>query len=98
MKAILVDIKDISDSREVYQSKPHPFLWIFTYILLAFLGSAILWASIGKIEIVVKANGQVRPAAGISTVRNLYGGVVKELKYEQGGFCKKRRLALYDRA
>lgn len=92
MKAILVDIKDISDSREVYQSKPHPFLWIFTYILLAFLGSAILWASIGKIEIVVKANGQVRPAAGISTVRNLYGGVVKELKYEQGASVKRGDL------
>lgn len=82
----------MSDSREVYQSKPHPFLWIFTYILLAVLGSAILWASIGKIEIVVKANGQVRPAAGISTVRNLYGGVVKELKFEQGASVKKGDL------
>jgi multidrug efflux pump subunit AcrA (membrane-fusion protein) len=92
MKAILVDIKDISDSREVYQSKPHPFLWIFTYILLVILGSAILWASIGKIEIVVKANGQVRPAAGISTVRNLYGGVVKEIKFEQGSSVKKGDL------
>ncbi|HHW23413.1 MAG TPA: HlyD family efflux transporter periplasmic adaptor subunit [Clostridiaceae bacterium] len=92
MKAILVDIKDISDSREVYQSKPHPFLWIFTYILLALLGSAMLWASIGKIEIVVKANGQVRPAAGISTVRNLYGGIVKEVKYEQGALVKKGDL------
>ncbi|MGI6084722.1 MAG: HlyD family efflux transporter periplasmic adaptor subunit [Acetivibrionales bacterium] len=89
MKAILVDIKDLSDSREVYQSKPHPFLWIFTYILLAILGSAILWASLGKIEIVVKANGQVRPAAGISTVRNLYGGVVKEMRFEQGASVRK---------
>lgn len=89
MKAILVDIKDLSDSREVYQSKPHPFLWIFTYILLAILGSAILWASLGKVEIVVKANGQVRPAAGISTVRNLYGGVVKEMRFEQGASVRK---------
>lgn len=89
MKAVLVDIKDMSDSREVYQSKPHPFLWIFTYILLAILGSAILWASLGKVEIVVKANGQVRPAAGISTVRNLYGGVVKEMRFEQGASVRK---------
>lgn len=89
MKAVLVDIKDLSDSREVYQSKPHPFLWIFTYILLAILGSAILWASLGKVEIVVKANGQVRPAAGISTVRNLYGGVVKEMRFEQGASVRK---------
>lgn len=92
MKEILIDIKDMSDSREIYQSKPHPFLWIFTYILLILIGSAVLWASIGKIEIVVKANGQVRPQAGISTVRNLYGGVVQELEYEQGDAVKKGDL------
>lgn len=92
MKAIIVDIKDMSDSREVYQSKAHPFLWIFTYILLAVIVGAILWASIGKIEIVVKANGQVRPSAGISTVRNLYGGAVKELNFEQGASVKKGDL------
>lgn len=92
MKAILIDIKDMSDSREVYQSKPRPFIWIFTYILLILIGTAILWASFGKIEIVVKASGQVRPEAGISTVRNLYGGVIREINYEQGTTVKKGDL------
>ncbi|NLM74613.1 MAG: biotin/lipoyl-binding protein [Clostridiaceae bacterium] len=92
MKAILVDIKDMSDSRELYEAKPNSFLWIFTYILLTLIAAAIIWASIGEIEIVVKANGQVRPEAGISTVRNLYGGVVKDVNYEQGLEVKKGDL------
>lgn len=84
MKDILIDIKELTDSREMYQTKPHPFVWVFTYILIAIIAAAIVWASFGKKEIVVNANGQVRPESGISTVKNVVGGEAESVNYKQG--------------
>lgn len=84
MKDILIDINDITDSREMYQAKPHSFIWIFTYIIIALVGIAILWAGIGKKEVVVKSSGQVRPESGISTVKNIVAGEVENVKFKQG--------------
>lgn len=84
MKEVLVDINDLTDSREMYHTNPHPFVWVFTYILLALVVTAVIWSAFGKKEIVVKASGQVRPESGISTVRNVVGGEVEDVNYKQG--------------
>ncbi len=84
MKEILVDINELTDSRELYHTKPHPFVWIFTYILLGLVLVSVLWATFGKKEIIVKASGQVRPETGISTVRNIVGGELESTNYKQG--------------
>ncbi len=84
MKEILIDINDLTDSREMYRSKPHSFVWVFTYIIIALVIAAVLWASFGKKEIVIKASGQVRPEAGISTVNNIFAGEIESINYKQG--------------
>ncbi len=84
MKDILIDINDLTDSREMYRSKPHSFVWIFTYIIITLVIAAILWAGFGKKEIVIKASGQVRPEAGISTVTNIVAGEIESINYKQG--------------
>ncbi len=84
MKEVLVDINELTDSREMYQTKPHPFVWVFTYILIALIAAAFVWSFFGNKEIVVKANGQVRPELGISTVRNSVWGEVNSVGYKQG--------------
>lgn len=89
MKPIVLDLKDITDSRELYQTKPHPFTWIFSYALLIIIAAALLWTCFGKIEIVVKANGQLRPEAGISTVKNIFGGEIQEVNFKQGQVVNK---------
>lgn len=84
MRDVLIDIKELTDSREMYQSKPHSFIWVFTYIIIALVVVAAIWAGFGKKEIVVKATGQVRPELGISTVRNIVAGEVENVNYKQG--------------
>ncbi|ACL76603.1 hypothetical protein Ccel_2264 [Ruminiclostridium cellulolyticum H10] len=84
MKGILVDINELTDSREMYHAKPHPFVWVFTYVLIGLVIAAVIWAAFGKKEIVVKASGQVRPESGISTVRNIVGGELESTNYRQG--------------
>ena len=53
MKPIIVDLKDISDSTEVYDSKPNRFVPYTIYIICAILAIADLDVSF-RMDIVVK--------------------------------------------
>ena len=84
MKTYIQDLKDITDSREMLESKPHFFLAWFAYILIGILVVALIWAYFGQIEDYVKATGTVRPGEKISTIRNMVTGRVDEVYFEQG--------------
>lgn len=60
MKPIIIEMKDISDSVEVYESKPGRALVSTIYIILGLFVAAFLWMAFSEIEIVVKANGMLR--------------------------------------
>lgn len=61
MKPIIINMNEMSDSREAYESKPSKIIPIFLYICLALVVTAIIWMSIGRIDIVVEAPGLIRP-------------------------------------
>lgn len=84
MKNIIYDLKDMSDSREVLESRPNRFITIFIYGVVLFLAIAIIWAVFGKIDVVVKANGVVRPNEKISTIKNIVSGKVGQVSIENG--------------
>ena len=60
MKPIIVDLKDISDSTEVYDSKPNKFISYTIYIICAILIIALLWMYFFRMDIVVKADSVFR--------------------------------------
>ena len=84
MKTYIQDMKDITDSREMLESKPHFFLAWFAYILIAILAVSLVWSYFGEIEDYVKATGTVRPGERISTIRNSVSGRVDEVYFEEG--------------
>lgn len=53
MKPIIVEMRDLSDSVEVYESKPSPFIMYTIYAILACILGAVIWASIFKLDDVV---------------------------------------------
>ena len=59
MKPIIVDLKDISDSTEVYDSKPNRFVPYTIYIICAILAIALIWMYLFRMDIVVKADSAV---------------------------------------
>lgn len=67
MKPIIIDMNEMSDSKEVYDSRPNRAMPMFLYTCLALLAVAIVWMCVGTMEITVKANGMLRPS-----VRNGY--------------------------
>ncbi|MEB1809771.1 MAG: HlyD family efflux transporter periplasmic adaptor subunit [Bacillaceae bacterium] len=84
MREVIKNINEISDSREVLESKPHPFVPIFISIFLLLLISLLLWSYIGEFDRVAKATGVVRPNDRVSTVQPTISGRVEEVHYQEG--------------
>ena len=89
MKHTLIDINELSDSKEVYGQRPNPFISIFIYCILTLLLAAILYSCFGKIEIVSTASGIVRPNEDVSTVSSLLSGRIIGVYYTDGQVVRK---------
>ncbi len=86
MKPIIVDMKDMSDSTEVYDSKPNRFLVYTIYLVLLILIAAVLWMYFFKIDIVVKSNGFFRGSSSVYEINSAVNGTVKEIHVENGQY------------
>ncbi len=89
MKPIILDMNEMSDSREVYESRPHPFFVIFIYMLLIMLAVAIVWAACFKLDVVVKGMGLVASREAASVVTNTYSGAITECYITDGQTVSK---------
>lgn len=83
-ETIVRDLREMTDSREMLQAKPHPFIAVFISLLLMILAGALIWSYVSEMDIVVKAAGVVRPNERIGVVRNIVAGRVAEIHYEAG--------------
>lgn len=89
MKEILVDLKDMSDSKEFMNANPKSFIRIFIYIMLVALIIALFWSYYSEIEIYVTASGIVKAEEDISTVNNIVTGKINEVYIEEGTIVSK---------
>ncbi len=84
MKPILVNINEMSDSREVYESKPNISFNIFIYVILTLFIVALIWMYFGRIDVVVKSEGMLRPNDQVATIMNSYSGTLEEINVKDG--------------
>lgn len=84
MKFKIEDINNLSDSRQVMESKPNKFIVIFIYILLLLILTFFTWAWFSEKEVVVNVSGAVRPNSEIQTISNIVQGEVKSVKMKNG--------------
>jgi len=63
----------------------HSFLLICSISLV----SLVVWAHLGRLDIVTVAQGIVVPSSKISTVQHLEGGIIREIIYREGQKVKK---------
>ena len=89
MKPIIVDMKDISDSTEVYESKPNRFLIYTIYLILIILVVAVLWMCLFKIDVVVKSNGIFKGSNAVYEISSDVTGSVKETNIQDGQYVKE---------
>lgn len=57
MKPIIIKMKELSESTEIYEKKPNPAIVGFIYILLGIMLIGIPWMACSKMDIVTEANG-----------------------------------------
>lgn len=89
MKPIIVDMKDMSDSTEVYESKPNRFLVYTIYLILIILAAAVLWMALSKMDIVVKSKGVFKGSTAVYEISSGVTGSVKETHIENGQYVKE---------
>lgn len=86
MKPIIVDMKDMSDSTEVYESKPNRFLVYTIYLIFIILIVAVLWMALFEMDIVVKSNGIFKGSTAVYEISSGVTGSVKESHIENGQY------------
>ena len=89
MRPIIIDMEEMSDSREVYGSKPNPLLPGLIYLLLIMIVVAFVWMIFLKIDIVINAIGTVSAVEEVVTVTNQVSGTITERMIEDGQIVKK---------
>lgn len=89
MKFKIEDINNLSDSRQVMESKPNKFITIFIYILLLLILTFFTWAWFSEKEIVAKVSGVARPNSEVQTISNIAQGEVKSVKMKNGESVSK---------
>lgn len=84
MNAYIREMNELTDSRELLEAKPHPFVPVFIALLCLFVVSFMLWAYFGEMDIVAKAKAVVRPNENVSTIQTPVSAKVKRVNYVQG--------------
>ncbi|MBN2617874.1 MAG: HlyD family efflux transporter periplasmic adaptor subunit [Spirochaetales bacterium] len=89
MHEYIIDMKDLSDSRELLESKPPKVIKIFIYFLLFMIVAGFIWISVSSIEITTKSPGIIRPIDDISIVRNVVSGTLVNIWFKDGDYINK---------
>lgn len=92
MKPIILDMKDMSDSTEVYGTRPNPVFAGMIYCLCGLLVAAIIWMCAFQIDVVVKSNGMVKSSVETATITCIPSGKVEEYNIKDGAYVEKGDL------
>lgn len=84
MSAQIHNLSEMTDSREIMESKTSPVISIFILILFILLGSALVWSYFGQIDEVAKASAVVRPNEKVSTIQTSSVGKVEQVYIHEG--------------
>jgi membrane fusion protein, peptide pheromone/bacteriocin exporter len=93
MKSKIININDISESREVLEKKPPKYIYIFIYIFISIMVGSITWASLSEKEIVVKCQGVVE-SIDSNIIKAHTNGQIFNIKVKEGDYVKKGDLLI----
>lgn len=85
-------MKDMSDSTEVYESRPNPFFVYFIYGILTMVVVAFGWMYFSKIDIVVKSNGMFKGNTSVYEISSEVTGQIVECGVRNGQYVETGEL------
>ena len=72
MNPIVINMDDMSDSTEVYSSRPSPIFAILIWTLAGILVIALVWMGLFRIDLVTHADGMIRSGSATATITNTF--------------------------
>jgi len=88
-KIVIQDTEFLPAALEVLDTPPNPLgRWIL-WVILAFLGLALIWAIFGSVDIVATGEGKLIPRGQVKIIQASDAGVVRALHVTDGQFVHK---------
>lgn len=84
MRAVIREMSEMTDSREIMEARTNPAITIFIAVVLLLIGVGLAWSFIGEIDEVAKASGIVRPNEKVSNIQTSVLGTVDSLLVKEG--------------
>jgi hemolysin D len=69
---------------EIMETPPHPLAHGISRTLMALFSFALLWACLGKVNIVASAEGKIIPSSRVKQIQSSEKGVVKNILVKEG--------------
>lgn len=88
MNPIVINMEDMSDSTEVYSSRPSPIFAILIWTLAGILVIALVWMGLFRIDLVTHADGMIRSGSTTATITNITDGTILSWDAEDGEYVK----------
>lgn len=79
----------MSDSQEVYNSKPSRIVTYTVYVILAIFAAAVVWASLSKMDVTVSSNGMFRSSEETYSLSSKVTGQVASCQVQNGDYVKQ---------
>lgn len=94
MKPIIIDMEEMSDSTEVYGSRPSSILSGVIYCLCVLLIVAMIWMNFFQIDEVVRSSGMVKNNNVTATISSLASGKIAEYMMEDDTYVEVGTILL----
>ena len=94
MRNEMIEMKDLSDSREVMMKKAPPAISIFISIVAIIVVVALAWCYFGQMDTYVTASGEIRTQESVSTIVLTNGGKISNVYLKEGDSVKKGDVIL----
>lgn len=76
------------------ESPPSPTARLMLWVLIALLVGGLTWATLGRLDIVVSARGQIIPDDRVKTIQAATSGVVQDIRVADGDHVEKGDVLL----
>lgn len=74
---------------ELQESPPNPLVRWLAWILIALFVLTLIWACIGKVDVVSSAEGKIIPSSRVKQIQPLTKGFVKAIHVKEGQFVNQ---------
>ena len=89
MKPIIIEMKDLSESAEIYEKKPNPAIVGFIYSLVGIIIIAAIWMACSEFDVVAETGGTISYIGDVAEVKCNYNAQVVKCNVTDGQYVRE---------